>query len=168
MVDTDTLNPLYTLDAGGSFDPCLGERIATRLQAGRTVLWRAASSTLLILTVFDGDTVMVRINRWRELAGDGLPLLLSDGWEATSCGLWAPSGYRSTAPVLVTEHADLVAANAALPAHDAAFGRLLDSAEAVAPDWHEQVPTAHPPAPCPVPGCAAHAPGSGRGRRPVR
>lgn len=140
------------------WDPDLGRRIRGDLDDGRIVVWRSVSGAILSLTRVhsDGgtDTVGIRSNPHDRFDTDGLPLVLGR-IDATGCGLWSPTGYRSARPITVHVLDASDDADAATAAAFADWRRTLDSlADPAAPHaWLEQVPPGHPDQPCPVAHC---------------
>ena len=138
------------------WNPDLGSAIRGDLDDGRIVVWRSVSGAVLSMARVHGDggsdIVGIRNNPHDPFGTDGLPLVL--GWiDATSCGLWSPGGYRSSRPVTVhVLDVDDVADGAVVYQE---WRRVLQTvADEDAPHaWLAQVPSGHPPEPCPVAHC---------------
>lgn len=136
--------------------PDLGQRIRAHLERRHILLWRSVSGAVLSLanvgTRGGVDVVGIRNNPYDPFDTDGLPLVLGR-IDATSCGLWSPTGYRSSRPVTVhvLERAD--DADGVVASED--WQRTLRAiADKDAPHaWLEQVPDGHPREPCPVAHC---------------
>lgn len=148
---------LFTADPA-VWDPTLGDRIRTAIDAGQIVIWRSVSgASLTIANVSDGtgvDVVAIRQNPHDRFASDGLPLILGRP-EATSCGLWAPTGYRSSRPVIVLAYDDAQQVGGD-EAHAAWAAALLEVAAFDGDDpraWTRHLPDGHPPERCPVNHC---------------
>ena len=140
------------------WDPALGRRIRDDLDEGRIVVWRSVSGAILSLTRVwrhgGTDTLGIRNNAHDPFDTDGLPLVLGRV-EATSCGLWSPTGYRSARPITVHVLDPSDDADAATAEAFADWRRTLDSlVDRAAPHaWLEKVPPGHPDQPCPVAHC---------------
>lgn len=147
---------LYAADPA-VWDGTLGTRIRHELDAGWLVVTRTVSGAAMTIgNVATGDgtvePVAVRHNPTDPLDTDGLPLALGR-LEATSCGLWAPTGYRSSR--LVTVHVLDGPAEAADT--QGPWETHLLALAATGPDpqaWLRQVPSGHPGGACPGNHCA--------------
>ncbi len=133
---------------GDRHDPHLGARIVQAVTGhGSTVVWISTSGTILCLgpgTHFDLVRVRVHAGTNPHL-GDDLAVA-APGFDATSCGCWDDTQYRSTPPLLV----------AAATAQD--IPRLHKHARQLGTNWTPTPPAGHPDAACGAHICLAGHP----------
>lgn len=151
------------------WDPDLGQRIRSHMDEGHIVVWRSVSGAVMTLANIGSaggvDTVGIRNNPHDPFDADGLPLVLGR-IDATSCGLWSPTGYRSSRPVTVhvLERADDADGGAGSEDWQRTLRAVADKEAPHA--WMEQVPDGHPHEPCPVAHCPVALNGGGSSCQP--